>query len=259
MLEKQLGNIIGEEVYFQTEAPIEGSNFGTMYPRGKQLQQLTESDFVLLRAGSDWMALRSVRCVDGKLVQHPPQDLEKIFDDTPTGVSQKIDHILRESASYNIGVMERNTNVPTMPLEILHPDNIHRFEFQRLEDSEIGGVPVWAIGYHEIRGPALIRDKAGHDELTHGTLWIAPESGQILKTEMNVEHPRWSRAQMIVSYAPDSALQMLVPAIMEEHYVVQGMKPSDGSRSVDCKAEYYNFHRFNVETKLNFGPRPPAG
>jgi hypothetical protein len=38
------------------------------------------------------------------------------------------------------------------------------------------------------------------------------------------------------------------------------MKPTDGTRSIDCRADYFNFDRFEVETRLNFGspiPTPP--
>src|SRR5262249_15840361 len=142
--------------------------------------------------------------------------------------------------------------------EILYPQNIRRFEFNKAEETNIGITRVWAVSYREDRGPALIRHKSGHDELTSGTLWIDPETGRVLKTEMNVAHPRWSRAQLIVSYTMDPAMRILVPASMEEHYVAQGLKPTDGSRKIDCRADYFNFRRFEVETRLNFGSPLPT-
>src|SRR5262249_31486482 len=138
--------------------------------------------------------------------------------------------------------------------EVLHSDNALRFEFSKTEETNIGSSRVWAVGFRELRGPAMIRDKFGRDELTNGTLWIEPDTGRVLKTELNVSHTRWSRAQMVVSYRLDPSMEMLVPASMEEHYIAQGLKSSDGSRQIDCRADYFNFHRFEVVTHLHFGP-----
>ena len=252
--EAQLGNLIGEEVYVQNETPIMAEHLGTMFPAGKASQRLTESDFIILRVGSDWVGVRNVRCADGRMVPHQTPAIEKILDDSPAATLQKIDNLQRENAIYNIGVIERNTNLPTTALEILRPDHFRRFEFNKTEETNFGGIRVWGIGYRETRGPAMIRDRSGHDLFTSGTLWIDPETGSVLKTEMNVAHTRWSLAQMIVSYKMDSLIGILLPVSMEEHYVAQGMKPTDGIRKIDCRADYFNFHRFQVETRLNFGP-----
>ena len=105
----------------------------------------------------------------------------------------------------------------------------------------------------------MVHDNENRDEFSNGTLWIEPETGQVLKTEMNVagrEGLMSFRAQTgEVSYKNNAKMAMLVPVSMVEHYIV------NGRRVLNCQADYSDFHRFEVETHFDFGPQipdPPA-
>ncbi len=111
------------------------------------------------------------------------------------------------------------------------------------------------MAFKEIQGPTLIHDGDNNEEFANGTLWIEPETGHILKTQVNDSGHQGRlqfRAQTVVSYKTNTKLEMLVPVSMVEHY------ETDDSRKLDCRADYSNFHRFEVETHFDFGPQVPA-
>ena len=88
----------------------------------------------------------------------------------------------------------------------------------------------------------------------HGSLWIDPDTGTILKTEtrINAQTVRfWGKVTLkvtlIVTYKLSPKLDMLVPDTMEERY------DSEFHR-VDPTATYSNFRRFETEVKLDIGP-----
>ncbi len=248
--EMQLGNLIAEEIYVQNAAPVKATKIGTMIPGGVGKQQRTESDFAILHVGQDWIGVREVHCVDGVPVQRQAENFQKIVDDSSIAVMKTVESILHESARYNIGLIQRNTNLPTFALRILRMSNTPRFEFKKTGEMSIGGIHTWAVSFRELQGPTLIRDGDNHEEFANGTLWIEPETGRILKTEVNDAGHQGQisfRAQTVVSYKNDPKLKMLVPFSMEEHY------DTDGSRKLDCRADYFNFRRFQVETHLDFG------
>ena len=58
--------------------------------------------------------------------------------------------------------------------------------------------------------------------------------------------------------ALSSKLNILVPARMNEHYIVQGLHPTDGARELRGTADYFNFHRFESDVYLDFSPLKPA-
>jgi hypothetical protein len=117
----------------------------------------------------------------------------------------------------------------------------------------VGNTHTWTVNFREIRGPTLVKDGNGRDQFSHGTLWIEPLSGRVIKTEVSVPSLGFPvfRARTIVTYAENTALRMLVPATMDEHY------DSDTGHRLDCHAEYFDFHRFEVETHFNFDTPPP--
>ncbi len=256
--EGQLGNLISQEVYVQDVLPARPGQFVTMSPGARSQHQRTESDFAILQVGQDWLGLREVHCVDGLAVERQGEAFDKVLGDSPAEQTIAIDNILRGNAQYNIGPIYRNANLPTFVLRIMHPDNVPRFEFKEAGETTVGGIRTLAVDYQEVQGPSLIRGLYDHSEFAHGTLWIEPDTGRILKTEMNIagrEDANSFTWQSVVSYKYNPKLQMLVPVSMEEHY------DRNGVRSLDCRADYLNFRRFQVETHLDFGPqlRPDGG
>ncbi len=249
--ESQLGNLIGEEIYAQDQvasrippfvspfAPNGNRNGGPdLYNQSKYLQ--TEADFAILHVGPDWIGVREVKCLDGVAVQNKGGNFQKILSDLPHVAQKTIDNISRESALYNVGDVYRTTSLPTFALRILRKGNTRRFEFKRSGETLVGGIRTWAVGFHVVLGPSIVRDLAYLVEFASGSFWLVAESGRVLKTEVIVAGRQRQvsfRSQTVVSYKNDPKLGMLVPVSMEEHY------DTAGRRTLDCRADYFNFRR----------------
>jgi len=251
--EAQLGNLIGEEDYIQNAAWA-GASGRYSGATSQKKQRRLESDFLILQVGKEWIGVRNVNKLDGFSVKRKVEDLQEIFDDSPAAVLKTLESIALESAKYNIGDVVRNTNLPTFALQVLRPHNLPRFRFEKAGEPKIGGVRTWAVNYQEIQSPSLIHDQDNHDEFAYGTLWIEPDTGRILKTELNLGGRGTGlllRTHMVVSYEENKKLAMLIPSLMLEHY------ETDNGHTIDCRADYSRFHRFEVDVNFDIAP-PPA-
>lgn len=95
-----------------------------------QRRRLT-SDVAFPRLPGDgpWVGYRHVREVDGRPL--PGQSQERLQTLLAGGQDeqQRAIDLAHESARFNLG-SQRTTNMPTPPLELLHPRHCHRFNFQ---------------------------------------------------------------------------------------------------------------------------------
>ena len=106
----------------------------------------------------------------------------------------RIADIIAESASYNIGSIQRNINTPLMALQFLDADYQPRFKFKHVDkpkpvfkdarDKAINDTPVfrvstemWTIEYQERDRNTIIRRPTGDDLPAHGRFWINPSNG----------------------------------------------------------------------------------
>ncbi len=249
--EAKLGNVTSEEIYVQRANWSKA--FLTMMPTPRNKQQRTESHFTIMQVGKEWIGVREVNCLDGIAVEHKGPDLLKALDGSPETFLKAIDDINLKSASYNIGDIERTTNLPTFALRIMREGNFERFEFKKSGEANVGRSRTWAVGFREVKGPSMIHDLSNSDEFAEGTLWIEPETGRILKTEIVLSRKGVSslQARTTVSYEQSAKLGMLVPSSLLEHYA------TNYGHTLDCRADYLNFRRFEVETHFDFGSRRP--
>jgi hypothetical protein len=77
----------------------------------------------------------------------------------------------------------------------------------------------------------------------------------VLKTEFMVENNFGTspiHARLVVTYGPATDLSVVVPTLMMEHY-------EDAYDSIDCRASYSNFRRFEVDVKFDLAPPKPPG
>ena len=231
--EGQLGTVIGEEEYVQNAAWLGGNTPPTVVKRERRR---LASDFLLLQVRARWYGVRNVLRVDGVPVEVPdvfPESLEEILE-------------TRTDAQHNIGDFSRNFNVPTFAFTFLRPDNLDRFSFEQDRTRTIDGVDTWEVSFLEAASPTLVRGSNGEDRPAHGTFWIDPENGSVVRTEVIFEgesaRTRY-RVTMRVGYRDSPELGMLVPDSMEENY-------DSDLHTVDTRAQYRNFQRFRVEVNV---------
>jgi hypothetical protein len=235
--EQQLTAIIAEEDYEQT------SNVDRYRPDGRTYVETRKrslhSDFLITNSGNRLIAIRNVRQVDGM-----PIDSAHSLDKGPLDGIQRLKS---ESARFNIGI-QRNFHLPTFAMEVLHESNRARFRFERIGEADVDGMRVWEVGFQQTTGPPLIHDLSnGNEFLSSGTLWIEPETGRILQTEIHsdgISAGGLRTASTSVEYRDNGELGFLVPVRMDERY-------GQTHITLECHAEYRNFRRIEVDVTLN--------
>jgi hypothetical protein len=186
-------------------------------------------------------------------VKAPENTFEESFGDSPADNSKRLVKMKEDSTRYNLGDVLRDINSPTFALKLLRESDVWRFSFEKAGTEKVEGIQTWVIHFTERGTKTLVH--GDHGEMLHstGTVWIEPETGRVLKTELLVENAYTQpavKARSTVTYSPGKTLNMLLPRNMSEHY--------ETTRStIDCLADYSNFRRFEVNVKFDFGaPRP---
>lgn len=229
---QQLTGIIAEETYTQTVN-------STLSTRGNARRTL-KSDLILVRPGGGdrYVELRDVFEVDDRRVRDREGRLERLVGDPQQAAADRLGDIIRESARYNIGSIERNINTPLLPLLFLQEDHQDDFRFKHVPgrsqafdapaDRSLNDTPVfrvstemWAIEFEERSSFTIIRDTRGRSLPAKGRFWINPESGAVLISELVVEGSG-VRATVTVSYQTEPLMGFLVPIEMRESYVRSG-------------------------------------
>ena len=254
--ERELSGIVAEEHYTQAT---------DMSDRPYLTHRELKSDLLLVQAqgrdGRGFIQFRDVFEVDGESVRDRSERLVKLFVNPTVASRDEALAIMRESSRYNIGSVERNVNVPVLALSFMHPRYQPRFKFTM--DAESAGVPrgmpkasnfsvsvdVRVLNFSEIGTPPLIdsRDRRGAAK-SHGRVWVEPDTGRILMTELNIDTPT-VRSTIQVSYQSEPVVGFLVPVEMRERYVM----PKQNYQMTGT-ATYGNFRQFTVKTNESIGP-----
>jgi VWFA-related protein len=246
--EKAFSGVVSEEVYAQ-EIRIPPSmenrptNMGQLPPRFLDVSQAAtrtlRADVLQTRVGEgEWVAFRDVYEVSGEPVRDRDARLQKLFVDAPPGAVDQARRILAESARYNLGALQRDINVPTMALTYLRASNQSRSDFSVDGDQNIGGVSAVVLEFKERTSPTIVRSADGDLPAT-GRVWVEPETGRVLKTEISLASRR-SGAKITVTYGAVPELTMWVPVVMTEEYT--------GAEIIFGKATYSKFRQFAVST-----------
>ena len=268
--EEHLSGIVAEEHYVQDSIPASTYIPGVLRNNIRQHRDL-KSDLLLVRPqGADrWVQFRDVFEVDGQPVRDRGQRLTKLFLSPWSSISDQVWQIADESARYNIGSLQRNINVPVLPLLFLDSANQSRFEFTRVAPAQAGNgraggqggkdaksVPrdlparpafavspeVWEIHYRETAAGTLIRTTGDRDLPATGRFWIEADTGRVLMTEFLLGDPA-IRATIDVSYQSAPVAGFLVPVEMREDYQLIASKAR-----ITGAATYSKFRQFQINT-----------
>jgi hypothetical protein len=240
--QRSFGSIVAEERYEQTVRRAPGANSTSVQRGGGGLDRtVLVSDFLLVQVpGEGWLPFRDVFERDGKQLRDREERLAKIFLAGSRTAIDQARAIMNEGARYNIGNVDRNINLPTLPLPFLLPSNSQRFAFKagKREDSDEGVI----IEFRETARPTFITTTGGRDLPVTGRYWVDEQTGTVLKTELHALDVS-VEAHITVMYQKDSGTGLMVPARMEERYR-RGRDPVE----VRGVATYSRFRRFQVST-----------
>jgi hypothetical protein len=252
----QLSQIVAEETYLQS-IKHQQSAFGNpvMLP-----ERRLRSDRLLVRPeGADrYVEFRDVFQVNGEPVRDREERLTRLLRDSSSRSIDQMAAIIKESARYNIGSIERNINTPVLAMLFLSREYQPRFRFKRSNkrDATLGKDPgntdegaspvfrvataMWTIEFQERRKGTVIKTPNGRDLPAKGRFWINPETGAVLMTELVIEAEA-VKATVTVSYQSEPLMGFLVPVEMRESYVARGER-------IEGAAVYGRFQSASVLT-----------
>jgi hypothetical protein len=235
--ERQYSGLVAEEEYRQSS-------------RGKNVR--LRSDYLLVKPdeATEWVSFRDVYEVDGVVVRDRDDRLRRLFLEPGVQVGTQLQAIRDESARYNVGLVERNINVPLFLLRFLQPKSRPRFRFRLAGTHDVAGVEAWRVEFEERVFPTIITDIQGGDVDAKGWFMVDMVTGAIVETALKIEE-HGSTGDIVVSFRHDPALGMWVPAEMKETYRTMTQRSLSGvprlEPIVEGTAKYSNFRRFQVK------------
>ncbi len=243
--ETQLASVVAHEHY---EQEYRSTSLGRRLSSDRR--QL-DSEFLFLRlpTSDDWVGFRDVVTVDNvPLKDESPRLVERIAPGTEAAFAEAR-RISEANARFNIGDIPRTINVPTATLTFLGERYRARIRFQRPVADRAQGQSAWRLDFTETGKPTRIQTREGADQRARGSVWLATETGAVLRTSLRLgdddRAEDYVRSSINVNYGVVAALDFLVPIDMYESYY----RPSrdDGySYSISAHAIYSDFRRFSV-------------
>ena len=259
----RVSGMVVEESYVQDVRQLTRFGYRQNLLRGPSHRTL-RSDLLLVRpSGFDgWMQFRDVFEVDGKSVRDRSDRLEKLFLTPPKNATQQTERIIKESARYNIGDIERTINLPLLGLTILSRDVQSSFQF-RIADKPTGDGGMWEppklpafapppgtviVAFTEIGIQAIVKKPDGTNLRSHGRFWIVPETGEVRMTELRVED--WTLGAAVhVAYDRPAGIDTPIPVAMHEMY-----ENHTNKQQIEGLATYSNFREFSVKVDEQIAP-----
>jgi VWFA-related protein len=211
------------------------------------------SDLLMVKTAAGWYTnYRDVAEVDGEPIKNREQRALDLFTSGGSGadVGATLRQITEEGTRYNLGSLRRTVNVPTLALFTLHPSHVARFTFEAAGTETVDGTPVLIVSFRERQRPTFIMTAEGDEVFTGGRLWIAPDSGRVLRTELAFDQAAAQRrVRLDVHYARVEVVDLLMPSRMRERYVPLSPSRNGRTQVITGEARYTNFRVFSVTTK----------
>ncbi len=219
-----------------------------------------ESEFAIVKLSgvSTWLGFRDVLSVDGKPVRDREARLTRLFGDAAAGrgvgqsTASQAMSIVRESARFNIGSIERTINNPALVLELLDPSHHRGFRFSKQSEEELAGVRAWRIRFVERQTPTIIQTPNGRHVPSTGEFWVDPATGRLMRVDVILRLSglltmpgRSFAATVKVMFGAEPVLDLWVPVRMLEEYVA-----ANGPTLQKGDASYTNYRRFRVESRV---------
>ena len=247
--ERRLSIVLADELYRQSETsfrPESSASAHNVIIRTRTLA--SEVSFLRLPNDREWFGVRNVLKVDGRMLK-PDHQLSKALSARGPDLEATVQAIVKASTVHNLGAV-RTINMPTVPLEVLHPRNQQRVTVTLGNPESIAGTATREIRYREQGAHGLIRDASGQPMLAGGSAWV-DTSGRLWRVTLRLEYPqialrngRTGDNELRVDFAFDRQLDMLLPREMREEFAVAGGGQFKG------RATYSNFRRFTTSAKI---------
>src|SRR5262249_8680649 len=240
-----LATLVAEEQYEQWVQPKNGE------PATPHRMITSEFGFLRLPGRLEWLGLRDTYAIDGQPVpDHQRGRLDRVLSVGRSNFEDLARRIVEENARYNLGVVERTINVPMLALDVLGRRNQWRLSLRKNREEQLNGRMAWVITFTERERPALVKTPQGRDRPLHGTVWIDPADGSVLRTDLEFDGAKTGdspASTITVRYQRESTLGLWVPSEMREMY---RMESASGPEEIDAVARYTNFRQFRTTARI---------
>jgi hypothetical protein len=241
--ETQLVTLIAQEQYEQWIEPTDGAS--------PAARRTLTSDFGFLRLPGrpEWLGVRDTFSLDGQPIPEHERRLDRLFADGSSDVHDLARHIVEENTRYNLGIIVRTINVPMLALDLLGSRNHDRLSFHKRGEERLEGRAVWVVAFTERERPTLVKTPDGRNRAAHGTVWIDPGDGAVLRTALEFDAAGDSPATSItVVYHHEDTLGLLVPYEMRELYRLKAR--GDPPAEIHAVARYADFRQFRTAARI---------
>jgi VWFA-related protein len=177
--ERQYSGLVAEEEFRQSS-------------RGNKVR--LRSDYLLVKPEKSpvWVSFRDVYEVDGVAIRDRDDRLRRLFLEPGEDIWRQLQAIQDEGARYNLGIVERNINVPLFLLRFLQAENRPRFSFRLAGKRKVSGVEAWRIEFEERVFPTIIIDTQGKDVDAKGWFHVEEVTGAIVEAALKKELKRYT-------------------------------------------------------------------
>jgi len=232
--EPRIGAVVADEELVQL---IRGGS------TSRRRHLVSEVGFLRLPGDSDWIGHRSVRTVDGRRVRLGAKPLSEILSQSGATLREQALAIAAENAQYNLG-FSRTINLPTLPLDLLHPRRQDQFSITHLGTDRSQGLVLQKLRFLEHPPGAIIAASPTSFNRVVVDAWIDGGTGALHRAHVTLRAPGRSviENQFTVVFEPDADLDMLVPVKMSEIFYAGGYGTGE--------ATYRGFKRFATAARI---------
>jgi hypothetical protein len=246
--EPKLSELIADERMKQETAPAPTSTgFDSSNGRREQRDLTSEVAFIALPANAGWMGFRRVLKVGRDTVCDGTGSLRNVLASGEKTDYAKAKELLSDSARFNLGEA-RTTNLPNLPLEMLHPRHAKRFSVRVAGEERIRGVRTTKLVFVEIFSPTIIKHSDGGDMRSIISAWVEPANGRLHRADVysrDVRENAWPfDAVLSVDFTAHAELGLLVPTKMREEFFAGHDRRAWG------EASYTNYRRFQTSARI---------
>jgi hypothetical protein len=254
--QRELPSIVAEEHYVQVVTrtnpqsgdAIESGRLDTL-ASGKRVLR-SDVLMVTVPGALGWRLFRDVFEVDGQRIRDREDRLLTLLQSPDADAMAQVRRLAAESARYNIGRVQRTTNLPDSALLYLKAGSASRMKFEAPRASTaVDGAETVVIRFRETGRPTIVTSMRGTNVPASGQVWAHAATGAIVKVEFKLSDMS-TDGVFVVEFAFDELSGLRLPAKMTERYV----SPNEDVRAT---AQYSNVRRFNVSTDETL--RKPPG
>lgn len=245
--EPRLSELVADESMRQQTAPAPTANSDGPAAR-RELRDLTsEVAFIALPANAGWLGFRRVLKVGRDTVGDGTGSLVEVLASGEKTDYAKARELLADSARFNLG-SPRTTNLPNLPLEMLHPRHAKRFSVRIAGEERIRGVRTTRLVFVETFSPTIIKHNDGGDMRSIVAAWVEPANGRLHRADVfsrDTKPNAWPFDVVVsVDFEAHAEFGLLVPAKMREEFFAGHDRRAWG------EASYTNYRRFQTSGRI---------